>query len=453
MLLRAVSVYLLLSVAFSPSIASAADVLDYQKIGPVQIVERMAQTLIEGSSSERRSVTEEAHEWGEKYLATLGEDEKAVEYFQAVGEAFIPLFWTAKSTTRVRSERILAEFVGELGPYLQSPDDIRTPPAFKLLERYASLMMVAPGNASSGKLLEKIRQIFEQAKYEFTATTATEFTVFEGLPNPDPAFGKNEGEETVAVAKVKEPPLVPVEPVAVQVVQKPALPPTVAAGVVKTPRPQEVTRVVSASGNKPVVRPAPIRRVSAKPRAPTGGGATVRVSAKKFAGVTGAVVSVRAPRPTGTAGSGEVVRVSARPARQASRSSSPAALRILNEQLQSDDEARLLSAFGLARQLYEEIRYSAREGVGAERETAEKIVVRARMLVGSASVSVQKAAIPMVAELGDDRSVGQLIRLLSEKQSGVDAVALAALKKLTGKDYGYSIAQWQKWQASRRSAP
>jgi len=59
--------------------------------------------------------------------------------------------------------------------------------------------------------------------------------------------------------------------------------------------------------------------------------------------------------------------------------------------------------------------------------------------------SVRQAAVNALGKMKDKRAIGFLIGVLNDSTGTVKYEALESLISITGQDYGYDTARWQKW--------
>jgi len=82
------------------------------------------------------------------------------------------------------------------------------------------------------------------------------------------------------------------------------------------------------------------------------------------------------------------------------------------------------------------------EAVAAGQEAVEPAI----QLLHDRSEAVRWSAIRILSEIGDTRAIGPLVGLLERRDSSADAAA--ALRALTGQDFGEDASAWRQWAAS-----
>lgn len=109
----------------------------------------------------------------------------------------------------------------------------------------------------------------------------------------------------------------------------------------------------------------------------------------------------------------------------------PAAVAICKGALQDpDDEVRLAAC-----------------AVWARRGGAEAVQLLAARSTADNELDVRLRALRMLGELGDDRAIPTLAKALEDPDPAVQYRAVAALKRVSGRDLGDDVNKWREWAA------
>ncbi len=126
--------------------------------------------------------------------------------------------------------------------------------------------------------------------------------------------------------------------------------------------------------------------------------------------------------------------------------------RILAAAADFDTPAAVAICKGALQDPDEEVRTQAC-AVWAKRGGPEAVQLLAARATADAELDVRLRALRMLGELGDERAIPTLAKALEDPDPAVQYRAVAALKRVSGRDLGDDVNKWREWAADPEGSP
>lgn len=91
--------------------------------------------------------------------------------------------------------------------------------------------------------------------------------------------------------------------------------------------------------------------------------------------------------------------------------------------------------------------------VCADRRGPDGVTRLARRAREDADLGVRLRAVRTLGEIGDPAAVGHLVALLDDPDPAIQARAVAALERATGRGFGADVGRWKAWAANPQPVP
>ncbi len=364
----------------------AGDVLNYKAIGPREQIEGYSKGLFSDDGEERRAAAIALKDMSDMELARLGAVPEAEGTLNLICGSMADLLDKGKATTRIRAERVLYDIIEGLSEELKSEQPAKVEAAKRLLPFIRDRLSKGSDNQSSEKLLAQIGEIEGALNQEKPPKPHAVPTGENAASSGKTASGGSGtgGEAPINTAETA------------------------------SPAPRGGEEAAAATSEPPTAAP------SVEPAK----AAAVKVEGKAADKPSGKVPS---PKPA-SAGAGSVIAIVA-------------------DQLQSDEESRVVAGLKLTARISGVIAASI---ANPDDPQAAAVGAKIRELIRSRDPVVRKHAAEAAGALKDALAVPDLVAIMDDADETVSSAAKDALSAIVGRDLGPGPGEWLKWAGSRK---